>query len=204
VCGLFGASLLALPACSLGQPRNEPMSTVLTLDVDVQLRAGELLVKYSVENTGDLTLYLLNRVPERSMTTSPDVVYIEFQRERRVVWLYKDIPAIPENVEPPMPIAPYVTAVRPHTRFEEVVHVPTPVREVLAYLPVPEEGHTATYGGLQLSIGYYWQVPGSREREIEVVPGVKALIPQPPPGTRTEVRTLVSRLVPLEIPVLEP
>jgi hypothetical protein len=172
-------------------------------EVAAELREGRLLVKYSVLNPGPLAIYLLNRVPDVAMLTSPDLVYIQQRRDQKVLFLYKDIPPIPPGVSPTMPVAPYVTAVRSGERFEEVVRIDTPVREFSAYLPAPVGGDAVVYAGLQLELGYYSEVPGMQEREMQIVPGVKALIPSPPPGKSIELRKLTSPLVRLNVPVLE-
>jgi hypothetical protein len=180
-----------------------PNPSAPKFEVAAELREGHLLVTYSVLNPGPLAIYLLNRVPDVAMLTSPDLVYIQQRRDQKVLFLYKDIPPIPPGVSPTMPVAPYVTAVRSGERFEEVVRIDTPVREFSAYLPSPVGGDAVVYAGLQLELGYYSEVPGMQEREMQIVPGVKALIPSPPPGKSIELRKLTSPLVRLNVPVLE-
>lgn len=53
-----------------------PNPSAPKFEVAAELREGHLLVTYSVLNPGPLAIYLLNRVPDVAMLTSPDLVYI--------------------------------------------------------------------------------------------------------------------------------
>jgi hypothetical protein len=166
-------------------------------------REGQVLVlRYRVDNPGPRDAYLLNRVHDQSLQTNPNLVYIDFDRQRRVVNAYKKIPGIPPGMNPTMPATPYVTPVRAGQAVEETVRIPLPVREFDAYAPVPEDGRTVSYAGLTFTVGYYWSVPGMKERSQQIIPGVEVLIPTPPPGTKIEFGELSSATA-LEIPVWE-
>ena len=204
-----GACVFLLSACisrAIPESREEHLSTspsTLRFDVKAELRSGRLVITYSVQNAGPSAVYLLNRVPDISMQTSPDLIYVERRKDQKLVFAYKNIPAIPPGVSPPMPISPYVTVVRAGAHFEEIVNLATPVREFDAYLPPPITGQVVNYAGVQLEVGYYSEVPGLQESEIQVVPGVKALVTRLPPGKALDFRKLTSPIIPLVVPVLE-
>ncbi len=176
----------------------------LQLHFRIQREADTLVLQYGVENPSQRDVYLLNRVHDQSLQTSPEMIYIELDRANRIVVAYKNIPEIPSGPPPTMPVAPYVTPVRAGARFAETVRIPLPVREFRAYTAVPEDGRPKTYAGLSFTLGYYWSVPGMQESTQQIVPGVEVIIPRNPPGTSLEFGTLTSGVQSLEIPVLEP
>lgn len=176
----------------------------LRLLTKLQQEGGFLVLSYGVDNQTNRDAYLLNRVPDQALRTSPDLVYIELKREQRLVSAYKKIPPIPPNMSPTMPVTPYVTPLRAGKRFMETIRIELPVREFSAYLPVPEKTRSAHYRGLVLTLGYYWAVAGMKERTQAIVPGVEVLIASPPPGTRLEFGELVSDIMQFDIPVMEP
>jgi hypothetical protein len=169
----------------------------------LEVTAKVLLLHYAVENRGSRDAYLLNRVHDQSLQTSPDLVYIELAHEQRVVRAYKNIPPIPPGMSPTMPAAPYVTPVRAGQSFRETVRMAVPVREYSAYAAVPEHGRTVQYAGLAFVLGFYWSVPGMKEHTQEIVPGVEVIIPIPPPGMGIEFGELSSGVMPGDFPVVE-
>ena len=197
------ASACTASACAV-QTSDTQERSVAELRLVTRLeREGQVLVlRYRVDNPGPRDAYLLNRVHDQSLQTNPNLVYIDFDRQRRIVNASKKIPAIPPGMNPTMPATPYVTPVRAGQSVEETVRIPLPVREFNAYTPVPEDGRTVSYAGLTFTVGYYWSVPGMKERSQPIIPGVEVLIPTPPPGTKIEFAELSSSTA-LEIPVLE-
>jgi hypothetical protein len=185
-------------------PRKKEQSvTELLLQTRLELTPDALLLRYSVENRAARDAYLLNRVHDQSLATNPDLIYIELDRERRVVRTYKKVPNIPKGMSPTMPAAPYITPLRAGQSFDETVRIALPVREYSAYAPAPERGRTVVYAALTFALGYYWSVPGMKERTQEIIPGVEALIATPPPGLRIEFGELSSNVLQANLPVLE-
>lgn len=177
--------------------------TELRLHTNLE-RAGDVLkLQYEVANQTTRDAYLLNRVHDQSLQTGPDLVYIEFNRERHLIRAYKKIPEIPAGVNPTMPISPYVTPLRAGRNFVETIRIALPIREFKAYTPVPEKGLIVSYSGLRFTLGYYWSAPGMTERAQQIVPGVEVLIPTPPPGTHIEFGEVSSGVMSFDIPVLE-
>jgi len=181
--------------------RRMPELRVLT---KLEQVGGLLVLSYGVDNQTNRDVYLLNRVHDQSLRTSPDLVYVEFNREQRLVSAYKKIPAIPPGLSPTMPAAPYVTPLRAGKRFMESIRIELPVREFSAYAPAPEKTRAAHYRGLIFTLGYYWSVPGMKERTLEIVPGVEAITTLAPPGTQLEFGETVSDVMQFDIPVMEP
>ena len=180
------------------------MNDDLKLHTRIEVSEGVLLLHYRVENLAQRDVYLLNRVPNRALEANPDIVYVELLRDQKLVAVSKKIPAIPPGMNPTMPIAPYVTAVRAGESFTETVRLPLPVHEYREYEEVQETGHTATYRAIQFTLAYYWSVAGMQERKQQIVPGVEVLIPQPPPGTQISVQELQGPVQSVEIAVFEP
>ena len=175
----------------------------LRLDILTTLEDGALVIRYGVDNLSARDLYLLNRVHDRALEPRQDLCYVELDTEHRLVHVYKDIPPIPHGRAPTMPYAPYVTPVRSHKRFGEVVRIAVPVHEQLAYDPVGLGGQPTTYSRLRFTIGYYWSVNGMQESERRTTGGNQYISPLPPPGTKLEFGKL-QREVELSLPVVEP
>lgn|GEM_PF-3227147 len=182
--------------------KNAP-TTDLHMSLSAEIVDGVLLMQYTVVNSSNRDVYLLNRVYDSSMQPKPDLIYIELLAGERTVHAYKDIPPIPEGFAPAMPHCPYVTPVRAHQRYAETVHIPAPVREFRAYFEQPSRLVEATYPLLSFSLGYYWSVPGMKEPTERLNSGVEVLLPEPPPRTKLEGGSLIERSR-LSIPVLEP
>ena len=175
----------------------------MRLVAGVKREADALLLEYRVTNQAPRDAYLLNRVHDQAMRTSPDLIYLELDRSRRLVNAYKKIPVIPQGMRPTVPAAPYVTPLRAGTTLTETVRIPLPVREFTAYGRIPENGRLMSYRGLWFTLGFYWSVPGMRERQQQIIPGVEVVVPTPPPGVQLEFGGLTSDAISLEIPVLE-
>jgi hypothetical protein len=200
-------SLLALASAAASCVARSPTPGRRMADLQLLAhleRAGDaLLLHYSVENNAARDAYLLNRVHDQSLQTTSDFVYIDFDRERRLVSAYKKVPAIPAGMAPTMPAAPYVTPLRAGQRFSETLRIALPVHEYSAYAPLPENGQPASYRGLRFTLGYYWSLPGMKERTQQIIPGVEALVTTPPPGSPIEFGELQSDVMPSNIPVVE-
>ena len=175
----------------------------LIFQAHLEVTGEHLLLHYSVQNRTERDAYLLNRVHDQSLQTNPNLVYIHLDRERRIVQASKKIPDIPPGMNPTMPAAPYVTALRSGQSMHETVQIPLPVREFSAYTALPEEGQTVTYRGLVFALGYYWSILGMKERTEQIIPGVEVLIPTPPPATHVEFGELKSDLMASDFKVLE-
>jgi hypothetical protein len=197
---------IAMAATSIGAaqiPRKEVGMEELRMQTRLERVNDFLALHYEVESHSTRDAYLLNRINDLSLQTTPDLIYIELDHGRRLVRAYKKIPDIPPGMSPTMPIAPYVTPLRAGQKFNEVVRIRLPVREYLAYTAVPTEGRTVAYAGLTFTLGYYWSVPGMKERVQQIVPGVEVLIPTPPPAVHIEFADLSSHVMQLEFPVVE-
>lgn len=175
----------------------------LVLQTHLEVTGEHLLLHYHVENRAERDAYLLNRVHDQSLQTDPNLVYISLDREHRIVKASKKIPNIPAGMNPTMPAAPYVTALRSGQSMHEAVQIPLPVREFSAYAALPEEGQTVTYRGLVFALGYYWSTPGMKERTEQIIPGVEVLIPTPPPAIQIEFGELMSDLMAADFKVIE-
>lgn len=178
----------------------------LEMSATFTIADDHLVLRYRVNNSGPVDAYLLNRLyrtsPEWSM--SPDVVYVEFEREKEIVWLSKRLADLPSGVDITAPVAPFVTPVRAGSSFTEDVHVPLPVEEYWQYPPrgLGEATRERTYHGVYFTLGYYWRPDGTRE-ETRDIHGSAAVIPRTPPGVRLEFGRLESKTLPLALPVIE-
>jgi hypothetical protein len=181
------------------------MDQPLRLAIQCEIRANTLLVHYGVQNQANLDVYLLNRLHDLGYKISPDLAYVELDRQKRLVYIYKKVPDIPPGVSPTMPISPFVTPLRAGARFDEIVHISLPIHECHAYPkidPHQQQGRSAVYHGLYFALQYYWSVPGMKERN-DVVNGVPVIIPVSPPGTKLNPGILSSSVVSLDVPVIE-
>lgn len=96
------------------------------------IKGDALVIRYEVENLSSRDMYLLNRVHDRAFEPQQDLSYIEVDPEHRLVHAYKDIPPIPAGRAPTMPYASFVTPVRSHKRFAELIRIALPVHEQTA------------------------------------------------------------------------
>jgi hypothetical protein len=183
--------------------KNEGHMPELRLQSRIERDASALVLHYSIENQTVRDAYLLNRVQDQSLQTTPDIIYIGFDRQRRLIRASKEVPGIPPGMSPTMPLSPYVTPLRAKQTFQEIVRISLPVREYKAYRDVPETGRIVPYVGLLFVMGFYWSVPGMKERTQQIIPGVEVLIPTPPPGAQIEFGELSSAVMALDFPVLE-
>jgi hypothetical protein len=185
-------------------PRKREQSVAeLLFKTRLDLEKDVLMLHYDVENRAARDAYLLNRVHDQSLHTTPDLIYIDLDRDRRIVRAYKRVPAIPKGMSPTMPATPYVTPLRAGQSFSETVRINLPVHEFSAYVAMPENGRTVAYTGLTLTLGYYWSMPGMKERTQNIIPGVEVLIPTPPPGVRVEFGELSSEVLRADFAVWE-
>ena len=96
--------------------------------------AHTLIIGYRVTNNSSRDAYLLNRLyrstPHWDM--SSDVAFVEFDFNSGMLRVSKRIPITPPGMTVTMPYAPYVTPVRAHSTFSELIHLPTSCSRVQA------------------------------------------------------------------------
>lgn len=202
--------LMMFWSCSgVGQPpaKNATVMTdSLELDAKIRIEGEALVLDYRVTNHAQRDVYLLNRL-FRS-TPSPefgtDVIYIELNAEHRAVWLSKRLAELPKGKSVTAPVAPFVTPVRAGASFHETVRVPLPVREYRQYdgPPPGSEPVRREYELAWFSLGYYWRVPGTEEKIIDVQ-GAPVVQPKAPWGAKAEFGELKSPSFRLRIPAEE-
>lgn len=182
----------------------------LTLVLQAEVRADQLVLRYTVRNGLAQDAYLLNRLYTSSPPRmSPDIAYVELEAASRVVRVFKGLAPIPSGPTsgPTAPVAPYVTPVRAGATFSEFVRIASPVRVYREYgrspRPLlPPEEHITQFLGVSFALGWYARAPGVTE-----VPDTA--FDQPvvlPAGFRgmPDIRTIRSEVVPLGIPVILP
>ena len=200
---ITGASLL--PAAAAAAQKGVRMAEGLNLLTRVEISGEQLVLHYGVENRSTRDVYLRNRLHDFSRRIDANLAWIHLLTDRRLVWIFKDAPPVPPDMNVAMPIRPYVTPLRASKRFAESLRIALPVREVRAYETIPQDKRQerpATYAGLYFTLGYYWSVPGMKETEKDVN-GTPVVVAQPPAGTQLQFGQLTSEVTSLELPVIE-
>ena len=175
-----------------------------------ELTEKELVLSYEVQNRGGRDLYLYNRVTwDDPQHSTPDIVYVHFERDDRTIWLNKRIPAIPNwpGVDFGEVACPFVTPVRVGATFREEVHVPLPVKERRFYGRGPRDDGSGTprlaiYDRVRFTVQYFWRTEGEMEL-IEDFGGTSQILTRG--GARhkpSDFGFLESERVPLRVPVL--
>jgi len=181
----------------------------LALRVAAYVQEEQLVIRYAVHNNGVHDAYLLNRLHRASPPEmSPDIAYVELDANNGVVEVAKRIADTPitSGSGPPVPVAPYVTPVRVDETFSETIQLALPVRIYREYgrspMPDPDHERVVEYQGVRLTLGYYWRDPGVTETpgvalgEAVIIPGGFPRFP--------ELLQIVSPVVPVRVPVVEP
>ena len=176
---------------------------MLEMSCVFSLQSEHLVLTYTVSNTGDKDVYLLNRIPrfEAGFSLDPNNIYIRFDEAK--IHLYKGPARIPEGVSPTEPIAVHITVLRSQGQLSEQVTIDLPVQEHEAYMvrsPVTArtEGEAE---GVFFSLAYLVRPPGAEERWT-TFEGERVLLFKNPPGALPEAGVLTCPVEETTVPVV--
>ncbi len=170
--------------------------------VRAEIRNGQLLIHYEVENPSARDLYLYTREVVANDRID-EVPGIEFDRDHRTLFVYK-LPNVAEGTNVAQPIRGLVTPVRAGQRFEDTVNVALPAREFLHGVARMEgcQEISTMYRGLRFAIHYVLSIPDAEER-MEKIGDIKVLQPIFPLARQLDGGWLRYTTIPLDIPVVE-
>lgn len=181
--------------------------------VDMALEGGALVISYSVENTGQVPVYLTNHAvrldPDKGQVPDPSVVFVYVDPERDALHVTKRLPPPPETLTDPL--MHFITPVSPGQTYTERLVIPLPVRTYAPYQEVPRgaELEQRSFSRVYFSLGYINGQPGLRASEGscqgEKVYSLAPVIGQdgrPVAPIDTTEHYLYSRIQRLKVPVL--
>lgn len=185
------------------------MSPEPLFHVRAEIKNGQLLIHYEVENPSPRDLYLFTRVVTREVDGHPrieEVPGVRFDPENRALRIDK-LPDFGWGTRLYLAFRANVTPVRAGKRFEDTVSVILPAREFSQGVAPAEacRRRSSTYRGLRFTIDYQWSHPLVRESS-EKIGGEEVIgLVFPEEYIFDEVLggRLTSPLVPLDIPVIE-
>jgi hypothetical protein len=174
----------------------------INLRASAKIESGALVIDYEVSNDGDVDIYLLNRLFDAvEGKLSPDIAYVALDNSAHIVEVRKVLADIP-TPNPTSPVAPYVTPVRAHGHFSEVIHLRLPVRRYQQYESNRAEGGApGEYEGVRLTLAYYARQPGVIEERTTAF-GQPVILPKGFKGFPAIAR-FSSAVMQLPIPVAE-
>ncbi len=179
----------------------------VSMKVQVSIDQDVLNIAYTVSNRSAGNIYLVNRVtrvtPKKEM--HKDIAYIRLDNEG-VLQVFKDIPPVPEGMNPYELVAPFVTPVRQGEEFVETITLPVPIEQYMEYVPNdppdPEYTNTLTTASVRFSLGYFVGHPDAEER-VETYFDQPVVLFTNPPGVIAQHFRLQSAPVEIAVPVYE-